>query len=202
MKSLAEAVGKTPALFPGILLILSLTLPVRTMGGTRTSETRDRGTGPGRSWRAVHLMSPGQAGLPVVKRAIVEKLVPMGVNVLILEVDYGFSWKSHPELATAGALTREDAKSLTELCRARGVRLIPLFNCLGHQSWGKTTFPLLSKYREFDETPDIPLDNPGIYCRSWCPRHPGVNRVVFALMDELLEAFEADSLHVLSLIHI
>ncbi|MDH7502696.1 MAG: amidohydrolase family protein [Verrucomicrobiota bacterium] len=147
-------------------------------------------------WRAVHLMSPGHDGLPLVRRAIVERMVPMGVNVLILEVDYGFSWKSHPELATPGALTREDAEDLAELCRARGIRLIPLFNCLGHQSWAKSTFPLLTKHPEFDETPDIPTDNPGIYCRSWCPQHPGVNKVVFALMDELLDAFKADALHV------
>ncbi|MCX7894917.1 MAG: hypothetical protein N2447_03040, partial [Thermoanaerobaculum sp.] len=50
-------------------------------------------------------------------------------------------------------------------------------------SWAKTTFPLLVKYPEFDETPQIPLDNPDIYCRSWCPLHPKVNDVVFALMD-------------------
>jgi hypothetical protein len=67
---------------------------------------------------------------------------------------------------------------------------------LGHQSWAKTTFPLLTKYPEFDETPLIPKDNPGIYCRSWCPLHPRVNEVVFALMDELIDAFRADAFHV------
>src|SRR5205085_11379595 len=41
-----------------------------------------------------------------------------------------------------------------------------------------------------------PADNKGIYCRSWCPFHPEVNKVVFALMDELIDAFDADAFHV------
>ena len=44
--------------------------------------------------------------------------------------------------------------------------------------------------------PKVPSDNKGIYCRSWCPLHPDVNSVVFALIDELADAFEADAFHV------
>ena len=71
-----------------------------------------------------------------------------------------------------------------------------MFNCLGHQSWATNTGPLLKKHPEFDETPHIPADNKGIYCREWCPSHPDVNKVVFDLSDELIDAFEADALHV------
>ena len=42
----------------------------------------------------------------------------------------------------------------------------------------------------------IPLDNPGIYCRSWCPLNPDVYDVVFTLIDELIEVFEPDAFHV------
>lgn len=147
-------------------------------------------------WRGVHLMAPEARHLPLVERAIVERLAPAGVNLLVFEVNYRFAWRSHPELALPGALTREQARSLAATCRSRGIRLVPLFNCLGHQSWSSNTFPLLAKHPEFDETPQIPPHNPGIYCRSWCPQHPRVNEVVFALFDELLEAFEADALHV------
>jgi len=34
-----------------------------------------------------------------------------------------------------------------------------------------------------------------IYCRSWCPQNPEVNKVVFALVDELVNAFEATAFH-------
>jgi hypothetical protein len=49
---------------------------------------------------------------------------------------------------------------------------------------------------ELDETPDVPKDNKGIYCRSWCPLHPEVNKIVFALIDELIDAFDSDSFQV------
>ena len=56
--------------------------------------------------------------------------------------------------------------------------------------------PLLAKYPQFDETPGQFPDNKKIYCRSWCPRNPGVNPMVFSLIDELIEAFDADAFHV------
>lgn len=147
-------------------------------------------------WRGVHLMVPAPEALPLVKRAITEQLAPLGVNVIVLEVNYRFAFQSHPELRMEPALTRSDARALAAHCRPLGIRLIPLFNCLGHQSWAKSTFTLLTQYPEFDETPQIPRDNPNIYCRSWCPQHPRVNEIAFALMDELIEAFDADALHV------
>ncbi|MBM4094014.1 MAG: hypothetical protein FJ276_32095, partial [Planctomycetes bacterium] len=113
----------------------------------------------------------------------------------ILEVNYGFKYQSHPELECRG-LTKEQARDLADHCRRLGIRLIPLFNCLGHQSWGKNTHPLLKKYPQFDETPHVPESNEGIYCREWCPSHPEVDAVVFDLLDELIDAFGADAVHV------
>jgi gamma-glutamyltranspeptidase/glutathione hydrolase len=147
------------------------------------------------TWRAVHLIGPRPQKLSITKRFISEALAPMGINALILEVNYGFQYRSHPELECQG-LNKEQARELTEHCRQHGVRLIPLFNCLGHQSWSGSTFPLLRKYPQFDETPNVPADNEGIYCREWCPSNPEIDGVVFALLDELIEAFDADALHV------
>jgi len=151
------------------------------------------------AWRGLHLFAPERSGLPLVERAVAEVWAPMGINVLVLEVNYRFAFKSHPELISNGAeaLTVEDARRLASVCRANGVRLIPQFNCLGHQSWGTNggTLPLLAKYPEFDETPWVPASNEGIYCRSWCPLHPDVNKVVFELIDELIAAFEPDAFH-------
>jgi hypothetical protein len=153
---------------------------------------------PATPWLGVHILAsaPGHDDVSLLKRAIAERLAPLGVNALVLEVNYNFQYRSHPELAAPGGMTRDDARALSEACRARGIRLIPMFNCLGHQSWDKVTFPLLAKHPEFDETPDVPADNKGIYCRSWCPLKPGVNPIVFDLMDELIDAFQADAFHV------
>jgi len=150
---------------------------------------------PGGLWRGVHLFV-NAAQVEPLKKAIAEKLAPMGINVIVLEVDYGFEYQSHPELRWANPISKQQARELLEVCRKHGIRLIPQFQCLGHQSWAAETHPLLIKYPELDETPKIPLNNPGIYCRSWCPLHPKVNKIIFALIDELIDAFEADAFHV------
>jgi hypothetical protein len=159
---------------------------------------RSSGSRADAQWRAIHFLSPGRDGLPLLKRAIAEKLAPMGFNVLILEINYGFAFQSHPELNSAGrnAITLADARDLAETCRKHNVRFIPMFNCLGHQSWSRNTQPLLTKHPELDETPEVPKDNQGIYCRSWCPLHPDVDKLVFPLIDELIDAFGADAFHV------
>jgi N-acetyl-beta-hexosaminidase len=35
----------------------------------------------------------------------------------------------------------------------------------------------------------------GLYCKSYCPLHPKVHEVVFALVDEICDAFETDAFH-------
>ena len=127
----------------------------------------------------------------------VPTLAAMGIDVLVLEVDYNFAFVSHPELRRGSApVTAEGARRLAETCRRNGIRLIPEFQALGHQSWEGETFPLLTVYPQLDLTPGAFPGNKGIYCREWDPLNPEVNRIVFALMDEILDAFEADALHV------
>jgi Glycosyl hydrolase family 20, catalytic domain len=177
------------------LTMIALGFPCAAAG--QGPGTAKPATGTAGEWRGIHMMSPGRQGLPLLKRAIAEKLAPMGVNVLILEVNYGFAFRSHPELGGGeNALRVEDARDLAETCRKHEVRLVPMFNCLGHQSWAQNTAPLLAKHPELDESPDVPKDNKGIYCRSWCPLHPDVNKIVFNLIDELIDAFGGDSFHV------
>jgi len=150
--------------------------------------------GPG-EWRGQHLSCGSLEGADTLVELIDEFLGPMGINVLVVEVNYNFKFESHPEISQ-GSLDKEAARRIAAACRKHGIRVIPLLNCLGHQSWSKTTFTLLKEHPEFDETPELPLDNPDIYCRSWCPLHPGINALAFDLMDELLDAFQADALHV------
>ncbi len=153
------------------------------------------GPKPGEPWRGVHLGINGRSIGPLAEE--VPKLAALGVNVLVVEVNYNFEYASHPELRSGtDVVTRRDARGLAKACRAAGVRLIPQFQCLGHQSWKARTAPLLRKHPELDETPGQYPGKKGIYCRSWCPLHPKVNPIVFALMDELVDAFGADALHV------
>jgi hypothetical protein len=146
-------------------------------------------------WFGVHIDSGGAERLDRIARSV-PALSKLGVNALILEVDYNFQFASHPELNSRGAITRDQAQQFASLCKANGIRLIPSINCLGHQSWARRTGTLLAKHPELDETPGKFPDNQGIYCRSWCPLNPDVDRIVFPLIDELIDAFNADAFHV------
>jgi hypothetical protein len=145
--------------------------------------------------RGIHLML-GSDSQAAALQGQLPRLAAAGVNTLILETDYDFAFKSHPELSSPGCVTPARAHELAAEARRLGIRLIPQINCLGHQSWSKTTLALLKNHPEFDETPGQYPNNTNIYCRSWCPQNPDVNKVVFALVDELVNAFEADAFHV------
>jgi hypothetical protein len=156
----------------------------------------ERGTvGSDTLWFGVHLPVNHNAHVSELVEAV-PALAVMGVNVLIIEVNYNYAYVSHPELRSDRPVTPDHAQRLVDVCCEYGIRLIPQFQCLGHQSWREVTFPLLVRYPEFDETPGQFPNNEGIYCRSWCPQHPGVNPIVFALFDELITALEADAVHV------
>ena len=147
-------------------------------------------------WIAIHLLDYTTDE----KLASLEKQLPelakKGLNTLILEVDYHFDFTSHPELKSkSGIITKEAAKNFKKLCDKYNIRLVPQFQSLGHQSWAETTYELLNVYPELDLTPGAYPNNKDIYCREWDPYNPRVNEIAFALIDEILEAFDADGLH-------
>ncbi|MFT3934843.1 MAG: family 20 glycosylhydrolase [Chitinophagaceae bacterium] len=130
------------------------------------------------------------------------ELAPRGVNVLVLRVDWNYQYTSHPELKDSIALSKEDVKKIVAACKNHQIKLIPQVNLLGHQSWAGKTYALLAKYPEFDETPGVVMpvkyawpNADSLYCRSYCPQHPGVHAVVFSLIDEICDVFEADAFH-------
>jgi hypothetical protein len=130
------------------------------------------------------------------------ELIPRGVNTLVLRVDYNYQYQSHPELVGKNPLSMADVKKLVAVAREGGIRIIPQVNLLGHQSWADSLGPLLRVYPQFDETPHVVMPekyewpNPdGLYCKSYCPLHPEVHGVVFAVVDEIVEVFEADAFH-------
>src|ERR1043165_7203081 len=151
----------------------------------------------GKQWRALHLLDYNtDSELDALGQSL-ETLAKQGINVIILEVDYNFDFKSHPELRRGtNPITRDGARRFAALCRKFKIRLIPQFQSLGHQSWKAETFPLLTVYPKFDLTPGAFPNNEGIYCREWDPLNPEVWRVVFKLMDEIIDAFHADAMHV------
>ena len=152
--------------------------------------------------RGLAIEAPSQRGLNDFLKFIEGDLVPAHFNLLILRVDWNYAYETHPELRDENPLTKEDIKRIVAVCRNRGIRLVPQINLLGHQSWAKQTHALLREYPEFDETPSVKTENytqwpnpDGLYCKSYCPLHPDVHKVVFDVVDELCDVFETDAFH-------
>ena len=146
--------------------------------------------------RGLHMSGPSRAEMPAIIDFVRTALAREGVNVLIVEFGWRFDYRSRAEFANAGAPGKDDVRKLAQACREAGIQLIPQINCLGHQSWAAVNGALLAKHPELDETPGKFPENKGIYCRSYCPLHPEVHKILFDLMDELGDACEAKAFHV------
>ncbi len=152
--------------------------------------------------RGLSIAAPSSSQVDRFVRFIRDELAPRHVNTLILRVDFNYQYESHPELRANNALSRADVNAIAQECREHKIRVIPQINLLGHQSWANHTGKLLEVYPEFDETPWVKMPEKyawpnadRLYCKSYCPLHPKVHEVVFALMDELCDAFATDAFH-------
>jgi len=146
--------------------------------------------------------APQSADVESFIKFISEELAPRKVNTLILRIDFNYQFESRPELRDSSALSKAEVKKMVEVCRKNQIRIIPQINLLGHQSWASKVTNLLRVYPQFDETPKVEMpakykwpNSDGLYCKSYCPLHPDLHSIVFALVDEICDAFESDAFH-------
>jgi len=146
--------------------------------------------------------APKPTGVDRFVKFINEELAPRKVNTLVLLVGYNYQYKSYPQLQDSGALSKKDVKKIVAACKKNNIRIIPDINLLGHQSGGNKVNKLLANFPEFDETPHIKMpekyvwpNKDNLYAKSYCPLHPEVHKVIFAVVDELCDVFEADAFH-------
>jgi hypothetical protein len=152
--------------------------------------------------RGFCISAPSQNDLDDFIKFIDEELGPRMVNTLILRVDYNYQYDSHPELRDESALSKKDVRKLVDVCKKNGIKIIPQVNLLGHQSWAGSLGNLLKVYPQFDETPNVKMPEKyvwpnadGLYCKSYCPLHPDVHKIVFDIIDEICGVFETDAFH-------
>ena len=152
--------------------------------------------------RGLSIAAPQKENVARFVKFIYEELGPRKVNTLVLRIEYNFQYTSHPELVSDNPLSQKDVDDIVNACQNNNIKIIPQINLLGHQSWASSLGKLLTVYPEFDETPNIAIPEKyewpnadGLYCKSYCPLHPDVHKVVFDLVDEIIAAFKADAFH-------
>ncbi|HTA75966.1 MAG TPA: family 20 glycosylhydrolase [bacterium] len=158
---------------------------------------------PRQSWRGLHVLDSGPGTLPQIKSLMRDVLVKNRCNILVYEIDYNYAFATHPEIKAdgTGAWTKEQVGELVQAGRENGIKVIPEINCLGHQSWLFPPGALLKAHPDLEEPPDngtpqTSLASKDFYCRSWCPLNPQVNKIMFDLFGELLDAFQTNMFHV------
>ena len=159
--------------------------------------------------KGIVLTAPLSDEIDDVIKFIDEYLSPRGFNMIVLQVRYRYQFKRHPEVWGYDPLSYEDVKKLLYVCKKNNIKLVPKMNLIGHQS-GFPNEPtdgilhghnqvspdirdgLLRAYPDFDEqcgTKEI------LYSRSICLSSRPAKVVVCELIDELMDVFEADTIH-------
>ena len=146
--------------------------------------------------------APKSKDVDAFTKFINEELAPRNVNTLIVRVGYRYQYTSRPELVDTPTLSKADIKKMVDACKKNNIQIIPQINLLGHQSGRSRLGKLLSVYPEFDETPHVKMpekyewpnaDN--LYCKSYCPLHPELHKVLFDIIDEICDVFETNAFH-------
>ncbi|MBQ8393506.1 MAG: family 20 glycosylhydrolase [Clostridia bacterium] len=164
------------------------------------------------SWKTkgIVLTSPLSEEIDDVIKFIDEYLAPRGFNMIVIQVRYRYQFSSHPEVWGYDPLSAENVKKLLEVCRKNNIKLVPKMNLIGHQS-GFHNEPtdgilhghnavlsdicdgLLRAYPHFDEQCGI---KEILYSRSICLSSREAKAVVCELIDELMDVFEANMIHI------
>jgi hypothetical protein len=152
--------------------------------------------------RGFCINAPGPSEVDRFIKFIDDELAPRGVNTLLLLWDYNYQFETYPQLRQPDALSRAEVKKIVVACRRHKIRIIPQINLIGHQSWASKLGKLLEQFPEFDETPDVKMpekyvwpNDDFLYCKSYCPLHPDLHKVLFAVIDEICDAYETDAFH-------
>ena len=148
---------------------------------------------PVMAFRGVHAVFRNLEDIPLLEWYIKEELPRCKANTFILQIDYNFKFKSHPEIYEEPMFTASQARSLARLCSLNNIRLIPLLQCFTHQGrhdrGGYNAF--LRAYPHFTEQ----LGKEVVSYYSWCTSDPRIIPIACDLIDEYIDAFELDEIH-------
>ena len=160
--------------------------------------------------KGIVLTAPLSNEVGKVVRLIDEYLAPRDFDTVVLQVRYRYQFEKHPEVRGYDPLSESDVKKLLSVCRRNNIKLVPKMNLLGHQSGlhneptdgilhghneQKADLPdaLLAAYPTLDEQRG---EDAVYYARSICPSSKKAKAIVCDLIDELMDVFEADTIHI------
>lgn len=145
--------------------------------------------------RAIQVGVPDENNIDIFERFIEEMLAPLGINHILLCLDYRFKFKTHPDITDEPATSYEIAKRVSSVCHRNSIKVIPVTNVLAHQTSifnGWEPKGLFRSYPDMEEKFDGELHS----TKCLCTRHPKVRPIMFDIISELMEAFDTRDIHV------
>ena len=163
---------------------------------------------PRLQFRGAHLFLPARDQLDYAKRLIRYLLVPMKLNTIFLELAGGMRFDRRPEISEAwernnrlaaegkgpavphgevcggGWITKAEVVELVDYARDYGIEVIPEIQSFSHVQYLTMTYPEIAEKEVEDGFAD-----------SYCPLHPESHRIVFDMIDEVVELLEPRYLH-------
>jgi hypothetical protein len=77
-------------------------------------------------WFGLHVLVENKPAAEILITKL-PALAKVGINLLIVEVDYNYAYAFHPGLRGDDPISRETVKKIVGLCRNLQIRLIPEF---------------------------------------------------------------------------
>jgi len=136
---------------------------------------------PAMPFRGLHLLADDHS-LEFHGNLIERVLSRCKINQIVLECEYG-KWDHGPQPAMPWAMTKEDMRKLVEIADQHFIEVTPLIQSFGHGEW-----MLRGDLLKLAEDPSKPY--------SYCPSKPEVYDFLFPILDEAVEVFKPQYLHI------
>ena len=176
---------------------------------------------PDKEVRGYRVYTPGSAYIPLFKKMVDDMLVGYKYNTLMIEVGGALEYKRHPEIneewikfckevgvssgatqeiqnkmyywmkdsihfdnGNGGFISQDEMRDLIAYCREREIDVYPEVPTLSHSDY------IVRAHRDLNERAE---DN---YPDTYCPLHPDTYKIVFDILDEVIDVFECDYINI------
>lgn len=145
--------------------------------------------------RAMQLYLPNEENIDQFETFIDDVIAPAGITHLSLCIYYRFRYPSHPEIASDDAISVDLAKRIAAVCKRNGITVVPEVDFPGHQcepdgKGGRVKQGIIVAYPDMEE-PKLPTAD----THSVCVRHPRLRPIMQDMIDDLMDVFETDTIH-------
>jgi len=144
-----------------------------TKNGIRCCVIKDY---PAFSFRGVHFFAD-KSSLSFYLQLIEKVLVPMKINTIVLECEYG-EWKSQPNLKNDWTMTQEEIKTIVKTAKENFIDVYPLIQSFGHAEWA------------FQRKNNLDIAEDPQHPYAFCPSNPRTYSFLFSIYEEAINLFE------------